>query len=196
MLNQTVGPALGFIVLSFLTWSITFGILVFGVILRRKILLWDEHWKETVEESGVGIKEFAEDLESVFEKIRGTFRLLGFFLLMILVLMAFVVYLGFVDKPILGAPQVMNSLWLLSLVALSVVLPAFVNFGFGTYLAETMMLKANVFVFHDVREAVREKNAKIKMMEKAKQLKSQREAMKAANAQPNPEANNPAPAGK
>src|ERR1041385_5928281 len=139
MMSHSAGTAVGFLVLSFLTWSITFAILVFGVMLRRKILLWDDNWKETLEESGTSVKDFAEGLERSFEKIRSTFRLLGFFLLLIVALMVWVGYLnlGFPDRPILGFNQVVSSLWLLSLVALSVIIPAFINFGIGTYVAET-----------------------------------------------------------
>ena len=113
MLNHAVGSALGFLILSFMTWSITFAFLVFGVMLRRKILLWDDHWKETVEQTGITIGEFAEDLERTYQKVRGTFRLLGFFLVVIAVLMGFVAYLGLLEKPVLGVPQVMSGLWLL-----------------------------------------------------------------------------------
>src|SRR5579872_1804025 len=166
MSYHTVGSALGFIILSFLTWSVTFAVLVFGVMLRRKILLWDDQWKETVEQSGLSLSEFAEDLERTYEKIRGTFRLLGFFLFLIVVMMGFVAYLGLIEKPILGYSQVMSGLWLLSLVALSVILPAFVNFAVGAYFTETMLLKANAFVFRDARDDARERKAKMKMMEK------------------------------
>jgi hypothetical protein len=199
MLNHSVESALGYLILSFLTWSITFTVLVFGVILRRKILLWDDRWKEKLEEEGVSVKDYAEDLELTYEKVRYTFRLLGFFLLMILALMAYVVYLGTLDKPILGFPQMTSSLWLLALVALSFVLPAFVNFAVGAYLTETMLLKANAFVYRDLREEIQEKKAKLRVMEKAKQIKAQREALRggpAAAPTPAPEAQNPAPAGK
>ncbi len=194
MLQHTVGSALGFLVLSFLTWSITFAILVFGVMLRRKILLWDANWKETVEQQmGISVREYAEDLERSFEKVRSTFRLLGFFLFVIVVVMGFVVYLGVLDKPVLGPYQVASGLWLLSLVALSVVLPAFINFGMGTYLAETMLLKANTFVFEEVREEMREKKAKLRMMEKAKEIRAQREMMRTAAAEPAPAPEPPKP---
>src|SRR5262249_41549793 len=126
------------------------------------------------------------------DKIRGTYRLLGLFLVILLALMGGILYLGLLEKPVLGIPQVINSLWLLSLVALSVVLPAFVNFGVGTYLAETMLLRANVFAFRAAKEDYNEKKAKKQMMEKAKQLKAQREALRAQNAQPAPEAGKPA----
>lgn len=195
MLNHTVGSAIGFLLLSFMTWSITFAFLVFGVMLRRKILLWDDRWKETIEANGTSVAEFAEDLERTYEKIRGTFRLLGFFLFFIVVMMGFVAYLGLLEKPVLGVTQVMSGIWLLALVALSVILPAFVNFAVGAYFTETMLLKANAFVFRDAAEDMREKKIKIKMMEKAKEMKSQREAARAArNAAPPPET--PAPAGK
>ena len=193
MLNHTVGSALGFLILSFMTWSITFAFLVFGVMLRRKILLWDDHWKETVEQTGVTITEFAEDLERTYEKVRGSFRLLGFFLAVIVIMMGCVTYLGLLEKPILGVPQVMSGLWLLSLVALSVILPAFVNFAVGAYFTETMLLKANAFVFRDAKEEAREKKVKIKMMEKAKEIRAQRESTRAARNAAPPDA---APAGK
>lgn len=149
MHDHPVGAALGFIFLTFLTSSITFVIVVFGVILRHKILLWDDRWKETIEQTGESISEYAEGLERTFHKIRSTFRLLGFFLFVIVALMCLVVYTGLQEKPLLGYPQVASSLWLLLLVALSVILPAFVNFGVGTYLTETMLLKANSFAFRD-----------------------------------------------
>jgi hypothetical protein len=101
-------------------------------------------------------------------------------------MMGYVTYLGLLEKPVLGYSQVMSSLWLLSLVALSVILPAFVNFGVGSYFTETMLLKANAFVFRDVQENMREKKMKMRMMEKAKELKAQREAMRAARAMPEP----------
>jgi hypothetical protein len=195
MLSTSVGAAIGFIILTFMTSSITFVIVVFGVMLRRKILLWDEHWKETIESTGVSIGDFAEDLERSFEKIRGTFRLLGFFLIIIVALMALVVYAGFLPKPELGPNQVMSGLWLLLLVALSVILPAFVSFAVGTYLAETMLLKANAFAFVEARQDYQEKKVKMQMMEKAKELKAKREAMRTA-AREQPPAETPAPAGK
>ena len=198
-MNYTVDSALGYLILSFLTWSITFTIVVFGVMLRHKILLWDDHWKEKVEETGVSIKEFAEDLELTYEKIRYTFRLLGFFLVIILALMGYIIYLGTLEKPLLGFPQMTNGLWLLALVALSFILPAFINFAVGTYLAETMLLKANTFVFRDVKEEISERKAKIKIMERAKQIKAQREALKGATGPATPAATaakNPAPAKK
>ncbi len=178
MLNQTISSSLGFIILSFFTWTITFAVFVFGVILRRKVLFWNSQWKEMIEQWGTKIKDYADDLERTFEKIRGTFRLLGFFLLLILILMGMVVYLGFIQKPILGAPQMTNSLWLLTLIALSVVLPAFVNFGIGLYVVETMLLKANNFVFYDATVDMREKKARIKALEKAKEIQAQRQAAK------------------
>ena len=39
MTNPTVESAIGFFLLSLLTWTVTFTVLVFGVILRRKILM-------------------------------------------------------------------------------------------------------------------------------------------------------------
>ena len=196
MQDHSVGAALGFILLTLMTSSVTFVVVVFGVILRRKILLWDERWKETIEETGQSISEFAEDLERTFEKIRSTFRLLGFFLFIIVALMALVVYTGLQPRPLLGYPQVASSLWLLLLVALSVVLPAFVNFGVGTYLTETMLLKANNFAFRVAREDYQEKRAKKQMMEKAKEIRAKRDATRTANAVAAAEARNATPAGK
>ena len=193
MLQHSVTTAWGFLILSFMTWSITFAFIVFGVMLRKKILLWDANWKETVEASGTTIREFAEDLERSFEKIRSTFRLLGFFVFVIIGLMGLVGYLGLLEKPILGHFQVASSLWLLTLVALSVILPAFINFGMGTYVAETMLLKANAFVFEEVREEMREKKAKLKMMEKVKEMRSQREALKNAKPEAAPAPEPPKP---
>jgi len=178
MLNQDVSSSFGFIVLSFLTWSVTFSVLVFGVILRRKVLLWNDQWKEMIEQSGTEMKDFADDLQRTFEKLRGTFRLLAFFLFVILVLMGSVIYLGFIQKPILGAPQVTNSLWLLTLIALSAILPAFVNFGVGIYITETMLLKANDFVFFQANQDMRERRVRIKALQKAKELQAQRQAAK------------------
>ena len=129
-----------------------------------------------------------------YEKVRSTYRLLGFFLIVIVAMMVGVVYLAMMQKPLLGLPQTMSSLWLLALVTLSALLPAFVNFGVGAYVAETMLLKANAFVYMEVREENKQRQAKVQFMEKAKQLKAQRENMRAAAVQT--EAANPAPAGK
>ena len=183
MFNQGISSSLGFVALSFLTWSVTFAVLVFGVILRRKVLLWNEQWKEVIEHSGTNMKDFADDLERTFEKLRGTYRLLGFFLVVILILMGTVIYLGLV-KPVLGAPQVTDSLWLLSLIALSAVLPAFVNFGVGLYITETMMLKANTFVYTEVHEQMRERKIRQKAAEKAKEMREKRQAAQASSQQP------------
>ena len=191
MLNQYIGAALGFLILTFLTSCITFAIVVFGVMLRRKILLWDDQWEESIKSTGVSIADFADDLERTFQKIRGTIRLLGFFLFIIVALMALVVWAGVMPKPVLGPFQVISSLWLLLLVALSVVLPAFASFGVGTYLAETMLLKANAFAFREAREDFKEKKAKMQMVEKAKELRAKRDAARtaaaAATAAPPPE---------
>ena len=67
-------------------------------------------------------------------KGRSTYRLLGFFLIVIVAMMVGVVYLAMMQKPLLGLPQTMSSLWLLALVTLSGLLPAFVNFGVGRML--------------------------------------------------------------
>ena len=183
MLYHSVGSALGFLILSFLVWSVTFAILVFGVMLRKKILLWDDSWKDVLEERGFTVKSYADGLQRTFEKIRSTFRLLGFFLVVIVGLMVLTGYMNVgYERPILGYQQVVSSLWLLALVALSVVIPAFINFGIGTYIAETMLLKANAFVYQEVKEEMKEKKAKIKMMEMAKEMKARRESLKASKA--------------
>ncbi|HET9869255.1 MAG TPA: hypothetical protein VFR02_01980 [bacterium] len=182
MQSYSVGPALGYLILSFFTWSATFAVVVFGSFLRRKILLWDENWKETLEQGGTSIKDYADDLQRSHEKVRSIARLLGFFLVVILALMGWLVYLGVIQRPLLGPAQVEQGLWLLALVSLSVVLPAYVNFSVGSYLAETMLLKANVFVYKEVREEYKEKKAKIQLMEKTRELKAKREAAKAAAA--------------
>jgi hypothetical protein len=184
MISQPVSSYLGFLFLSFLTWSITFAIIVFGVILRRKVLLWDDEWKQTIQDEGTSIPDFADGLYRTYEKIRSTMRLLGFFLIILLVIMVWVVYLGMLEKPVLEVPYVANSLWLLSLVALSVLLPAFVNFAVGTYLAETMALKVNAFVLADAKEDFKEKKMKNRIREKAKEYKAQRDAVRAKSAEP------------
>lgn len=197
MFNPSIGAAIGYIILTLMTSSITFGIVVFGVMLRRKILLWDEQWKEKIESTGASISDFADDLERSFEKVRSTFRLLGFFLVVIVIIMGMVVYMGLTPKPVLGAPQVMNGLWLLILVALSAVMPAFVSFGVGTYMAETMLLKANAFAYLDARTDFKERRARMQMVAKAKELRAKRESSRnVSSAPPPPETPNPAPAGK
>jgi hypothetical protein len=182
MESYSVGSALGYLILSFLTWSVTFTVVVFGMILRRKILLWDDHWMETLEQGGTSIKDYADDLQRTHEKVRSTTRLLGFFLFVIFLLMGTLVYLGMIQKPVLGPTQVEQGLWLLSLVTLSVLLPAFVNFLVGAYLSETMLLKANSMVYTQVREEYKEKRAKLKLLEKTRELKAKREAARAAEA--------------
>jgi hypothetical protein len=194
MTNPTVESAIGFFLLSLLTWTVTFTVLVFGVMLRRKILLWDDNWKEKLEERGQTVKQYAEDLQMTYEKIRSTYRLLGFFLIVVVGMMVGVVYLAMMQKPLLGLPQTMSSLWLLALVTLSAMLPAFVNYGVGAYVAETMLLKANAFVYMEVREENKQKMAKAQFMEKTKQLRAQRDALRAAG--PPPEAPVAAPAKK
>ncbi len=175
----TFDPNLGYLVLSFITWSITFAIVVFGVMLREKILLWDESWRQTVENSGVTLEDYADDLKRSHEKIRRTFRWLGFFTLVFLGLMALVAREGFLEKPLLLQPSVVSALWLLLLVMLSMIVPALVNFGVGAYVAETMLLKANTFVLKDAREEYREKKAKFKIMSRAREIREKREALKA-----------------
>lgn len=176
MLGQSVESSLGFIVLSFLTWSVTFAVLVFGVILRRKVLLWNEQWKEMIENTGMSMEDFADDLQRTFEKVRSTYRLLGFFLAVLLGLMGGVVYMAFLQKPILTVPNTANNLWLLILIALSAVVPAFVNYGIGVYIVETMLLKANAFVFEKTKENMKEKKVKIRLAERTKEAKEKRQA--------------------
>jgi hypothetical protein len=182
MESYSVGPAMGYLLLSFFAWSLTFAVVVFGMMLRRKILLWDDQWKETLEQSGVSIKDYADDLKRTHEKIRSTSRLLGFFLVVIFLLMAFLVYLGVIQRPVLGPAQVEQGLWLLALLSLSALVPAYVNFSVGAYLAETMLLKANAFVYKEVREEYKEKKAKLKLLERTREMKAKREAAKAAAA--------------
>lgn len=193
MTNPTIESAIGYFLLLLFTWTVTFAVIVFGVILRRKILMWDDHWKEKLEERGQTVQQYAEDLKMTFEKIRSTYRLLGFFLIVIVAMMVGVVYLAMMQKPLLGLSQTMSSLWLLAIVTLSALLPAFVNYGVGAYVAETMLLKANAFVFMEAREEIKERRAKVQFMEKAKQLRAQRESLRAA---PPPEAPAAAPAKK
>ena len=180
MMNETLTTAMGYLVLSFIAWSAIFTFVVFGVMLRRKILLWDAQWKETVVEGGVTIQDYADDLDRTHKKVRATFRWLGFFLLIFACLMGGLVYQGFLEKPIVGVTQTMNGLWLLAMLILSVVLPGFVCFGIGSYLVEAMFLKANTFVLADAREEMRERKTKLKMMEQAKIMKEKREATRAA----------------
>jgi hypothetical protein len=169
-------PALGYVLLSFITWSVTFAVIVFGIMLRRKILLWDDTWKETIEQSGMSMEDYADDLKRSFEKVRATFRWLGFFLFVFLCLMGVVARLGFLEKPILEPQSVISGLWLLMLLILSVILPAFVNFGVGAYVAETMLLKANTFALIQAREDSRDKKAKFRIMQKAREIKEKRES--------------------
>ncbi len=171
MHTQSVESALGFIVLSFLMWSVTFAVLVFGVILRRKVLLWNDEWKEMIQQTGMTMADFADDLQRTFEKMRGTYRLLGFFLVVLLALLGGLVYMAFMQKPILTVPNTANNLWLLTLIALSVVMPAFVNFGMGVYVTETMLLKANTFLLTDAREEMKEKKVKNRFAERTQEMK-------------------------
>jgi uncharacterized membrane protein required for colicin V production len=66
----------------------------------------------------------------------------------------------------------------LTLIALSIVLPAFVNFAVGLYVVETMLLKANNFAFYDATLDMREKKLRNQALEKAKEIQAQREAAK------------------
>jgi hypothetical protein len=70
------------------------------------------------------------------------------------------------------------------LIALSAVLPAFVNFGVGLYITETMMLKANTFVYTEVHEQMRERKIRQKAAEKAKEMREKRQAAQASSQQP------------
>jgi magnesium-transporting ATPase (P-type) len=184
MLTHSVAGAIGWLILLFLTSSVTFAVVVFGVMLRRKILLWDDEWKQTLQDEGISIPDFADGLERTYEKIRSHMRLLGIFLFVVVAIMVWVVYLGMLEKPVLGVPQVANGLWLLTFVILAVLLPAFLNFAVGTYLAETMMLKANSFVLADAKEDFKEKKMKNRIREKAKEYKAQRDAARAKVPEP------------
>jgi hypothetical protein len=184
MLTHSVAQATGWLILLFLTSSITFAVVVFGVMLRRKILLWDNEWKQTLQDEGLSLTDFADGLERTYEKIRSHMRLLGAFLLVVVAIMVAVVYLGSLEKPVLELPYVANALWLLTFIILAVLLPAFLNFAVGTYLAETMMLKANSFVLADAKEDFKEKKMKLRIREKAKEIRAQRETARAKAAEP------------
>ena len=179
-MSETLNTAFGYVLVSLVAWSAIFTFVVFGVMLRRKILLWDDKWKETVVEGGVTIQDYADDLERTHAKVRATFRWLGFFLFVFACLMGGLVYQGFLDKPIVGVTQTTNGLWLLAMMVLSILLPGFVSFGIGSYLVEAMFLKANIFVLAEAREEMKERKTKLKMMEQAKIIKEKREAAKAA----------------
>jgi hypothetical protein len=84
--------------------------------------------------------------------------------------------MAFLQKPFLTVPNTANGLWLLILIAISAVMPAFVNFGIGVYIVETMLLKANEFVFEKTREDMKEKKAKIRLAERTKEAKEKRQA--------------------
>ena len=179
MNTQSVESALGFIILSFLAWTVTFAVLVFGVILRRKVLLWGDEWKEMVQQTGMTMADFADDLQRTFEKIRGTYRLLGFFLVVLLAMLGGLVYMAFMQKPILTVPNTANNLWLLTLIAMSVVMPAFVNFGIGAYVTETMLLKTNEFLLNDAKEEMKEKKIKNHMVQRTEEMKEKKKAARA-----------------
>lgn len=176
--------AKGYLALAFLTWFVMFGVLLCGILLRRRILAWDEEWRRSVEEGGRSLKDWAESVEATFRRIRATARLLGFFLAGIILLMGLLLYLGLGGRTFFGLPQIANGLWLLSLVALAVVLPAFVCFAVGAHLSEIMLLKANDFLQMDEKQEVHEKKARIRGVELAKRLKAERDAQKAQPAQP------------
>jgi hypothetical protein len=87
-----------------------------------------------------------------------------------------VVYMAFLQKPFLTVPNTANNLWMLTLIAISAVMPAFVNFGIGAYIVETMLLKANTFVFDKTKEEMKEKRVKIRLAERTKEAKEKRQA--------------------
>ncbi len=192
MLSESVR---GYLALALLTWFVTFFILIAGAMLKKRILAWDENWLENLEQSGQSIRDYAAEVAGVFDKIRATARILGVALVCLLVLMGVMVVLSFGTPPLFGMHQVANGLWLLALIAMAVVLPAYVSFSVGRNLSEIMLLKANRFIELDDQEDIRQKKARLKGLELARQYKEARTALEtaAAKAPPKPEAA-PAPA--
>jgi hypothetical protein len=171
MLSESVR---GYLALALLTWFVTFFILIAGAMLKKRILAWDESWLENLEQSGQSIRDYAAEVAGVFAKIRDTARILGYALVLLLVLMGFMVILSFGTAPLFSMYQVANGLWLLALVAMAVVLPAYVSFSVGRNLSEIMLLKANRFIELDDAEEVRQKKARLKGLEMARQYKEAR----------------------
>jgi len=192
MLSESVR---GYLALALLTWFVTFFILIAGAMLKKRILAWDENWLENLEQSGQSIRDYAAEVAGVFDKIRATARILGVALVCLLVLMGVMVVLSFGTPPLFGMHQVANGLWLLALIAMAVVLPAYVSFSVGRNLSEIMLLKANRFIELDDQEDIRQKKARLKGLELARQYKEARTALETAavKAPPKPEAA-PAPA--
>jgi hypothetical protein len=195
---EVTQTAWAYLLLAALTWFVTFLILVAGAFLKHKILAWDEKWRQEVESNGRPLKEYAKDFGDSFERIRGTSRVLGGILVVLLVLMGVALIFTLSSKPALQMATAANALWLLALVAVAVVLPAYVSFSVGRNLSETMLLKANVFLHADESQEVREKVARIRAMEAAKKIRAMQadNAAKAAKAAPAPAAPPPAPAAK
>jgi hypothetical protein len=195
---EVTQTAWAYLTLAALTWFVTFLILVAGAFLKHKILAWDEKWRQDVESNGRPLKEFAKDFNDSFERIRGTSRVLGGILVVLLVLMGLALILTLTSKPTLQMATTANALWLLALVALAVVLPAYVSFSVGRNLSETMLLKANVFLHADDSQEIREKVARIRAMEAAKKIRAMQAsaAAVAAKAAPAPAPAQPAAAKK
>jgi|GEM_PF-1169293 multidrug efflux pump subunit AcrB len=177
---EVTQTAWAYLMIAALTWFVTFCILAIGTFLKHKILAWDEMWRQDVEAGGRPLKEYAEDFQDSFERIRGTSRVLAFILVVLLILMGFCLVLTFQNPPFMGMSTAANALWLLALVALAVVLPAYVCFSVGRSLSETMLLKANIFLHADAKQEMREKVARIRAMEFAKKIRQDRAAAQAA----------------
>jgi len=194
---EVTQTAWAYLTLAALTWFVTFLILVTGAFLKHKILAWDEKWRQAVESQGRPLKDFALDFQDSFDRIRDTSRILAGILTLLLVLMgALLVVALTTSKPILQMDATANALWLLALVAVAVVLPAYVCFSVGRNISETMLLKANVFLHADEAQEVREKVARIRAMEAAKKIRAA-QAAAAPKAAPAPAAAAPAaPVGK
>ena len=181
---EVTQTAWAYLTIAALTWFVTFCILVAGAFLKHKILAWDQPWREEVENNGRSLKEYAKDFQGSFERIRGTSNVLAGILVVLLVLMGGLLLLTLSSPPVLQMATTANALWLLALVALTVVLPAYVSFSVGRDLSETMLLKANVFLHADDAQEMREKVARIRTMEVAKKIRADRAAALSAAAGP------------
>jgi len=177
---EVTQTAWAYLTIAALTWFVTFCILAAGTFLKHKILAWDEAWREEVEANGRPLKEFARDFQDSFERIRSTSRVLGLILVGLLLLMGLILVTAFSTPPFLQMSTTANILWLLALVGLAVVLPAYVSFSVGRSLSETMLLKANVFLHADDKQEMREKVARIRAMEFAKKIRADRAAVAAS----------------
>ncbi len=195
---EVTQTAWAYLTIAALTWFVTFVILVAGTFLKHKILSWDQNWREAAESGGRPLKEQAKDFEESFTRIRDTSRILGGILVVLLVIMGFLLVFTVTPKPAFQMATTANALWLLALVALAVVLPAYVCFSVGRNLSETMFLKANVFLHADEAQDIREKVARIRAMEAAKKYHAAKTAAAAAPAAKTvpAAAAAPAPAGK